>query len=146
MTPLDKLFSFPMVLVHAEDEDMNSRLGLPSNSNDEDKYEIIEGEAEYPYYDFVGIEDRWLPGRRYLDEARSGSFTGCAVKFANVPQILCPLPKEEFKKRLGDFIENINIKIKQEDQKSISTMRLLSADEAKKIAQVLKGDEDSNDE
>lgn len=109
----DKLFCFPILMVYME-EDENKRLGLPSN---EEERKIIRGEAEYPYYDFIGVEDRWTPTKESLENAMDGQFDACVVKFANVPQMLVPWTKAKFKREYDKFVEVV--KSRNEEQPTI---------------------------
>lgn len=111
----DKLFCFPFLMVYKEEDDeKNKILGLPSN---EEERIIIRGEAEYPYYDFIGVEDRWVPTKESLENATNGEFDACVVKFANVPQMLVPWTKAKFKREYDKFVEVV--KSRNEEQSTI---------------------------
>lgn len=105
------LFTFPIVMVDGENEERKEREMerdsnlVPNQEPIEIEYDIVEGVAEYPYYDFVGIEDRWLPTKKSLRRAMRQKFDACIVRFDNVGQFLVPLTKEEFKERFRVFSE-----------------------------------------
>jgi len=111
MNVIDKLFRFPILMINMQDEERKNRLGLPSDDSEE--VEVITGEAEYPYFDFIGIEDRWIPNSESLKNAFLDKFDACVVKFANVPQMLVPWNKGKFKKEFSKFIQTIE---KKEDE------------------------------
>lgn len=103
---LDELFAFPTVMIDGDNEERKMRnkpdLGLPSEE-EEEEYDIVYGEAEYPYWDFVGIEDRWLPTTESLQLAMTGKFEACIVRFLHAGQILVPWTKKKFKAELAKF-------------------------------------------
>lgn len=101
--PLDKLFRFPSIMLDSDNEERRKKLGLPG----EEDAEIIRGESEYPYYDFVGICDRWLPTQDSFSRAKEGEFDACYVTFSNVGTILVPWNKEKFKKKFNEFIASL---------------------------------------
>lgn len=110
---LDELFPFPMVMIDGDNEERKIKnkeqdelLGLKKNEEeDEEDYDIVFGEAEYPYWDFIGIEDRWLPSKESLEQALQGKFDACIVRFLHAGQILVPWSKSKFKKELRKFAE-----------------------------------------
>lgn len=106
----DDLFTFPIVMVDAENEERKEKdeekFGtIPGKEQEPNEYDIIYGEASYPYYDFGGFEDRWLPTRRSLQRALRKKFDACIVRFNDVGQFLVPMNKEEFKKKIDEFAE-----------------------------------------
>lgn len=117
---LDKLFKFPIVRLDEESEEKKRKLDLPS---EEGEAEPIFAEAEYPYYDFVGIEDGWLPTKHSLEEAKQGNFDSCIVKFNNVSIMLVPWTKEKFKKQLKKFVESLK-KEEENEQHDIPIIRI----------------------
>lgn len=146
MTILDKLFRFPIILVNVEnkgalDKEREINLGL-SSSNEE--LDILRGFAEYPYYDFVGIEDRWMPNEKSLTDARDEEFDACAVKFANLPQLLVPWTKQRFKTELSEFIEYVR-KRERDEQTSSQNLRVITQEQAKKIESILREDGKNSD-
>ena len=105
---LEDLFVFPVILIDGrnEEEKMNmSETERLAKEEEEDELDIIYGEAEYPYFDFVGIEDRWIPDKDSFKKALKGKFNGCLVKFNNVGMLLVPWTREKFKQELSAFIE-----------------------------------------
>lgn len=113
---LDDLFVFPVILVDGRNEEIKAAdkskeelLGLAAEP--EEELDIIYGEAEYPYYDFVGIEDRWEPDTASFEKALKGKFNASLVKFTNVGHLLTPWNRAKFKSELGAFIK------KKEDEK-----------------------------
>lgn len=107
---IDDLFEFPTIMIDMQDEkesemSQSERLGIKIEGEEEKEIELVYGIAEYPYYDFVGIEDRWIPNKESYRNARKGKFDACLVKFSGVGHLLVPIPKKEFKKMLTEFIE-----------------------------------------
>ena len=119
-----------------QDEEKNKNL-FPSE--EEEELDTLNGEAEYPYYDFIGIEDRWLPENDGLERARGSDFNACAVKFANIPQLLVPWSRQEFKKNLRDFIEDLAEKKRKERAESVSLVQHLNPEMSEKITSILLG-------
>lgn len=107
MLNIEKLFKFPILMIDTEGEERRKRL---SSSYEDSDPEIIYGEAEYPYYDFVGIEDRWIPKSDSLENAKIGEFDACVVKFNNVAPMLVAWSKDKFKKEYIKFVEKIKEK------------------------------------
>lgn len=102
---LDRLFAFPVIMFDAENEEHKRKLGLPGD----EEIDMIEGEVEYPYHDFNGIGERWLPTEESLQRAKKGKFDACSVTFINVGTLLVPWTKDKFKRELKKFIESLNI-------------------------------------
>jgi len=104
---IDDLFPFPVILIDGRNEEEKNResdrLGIASE--EEDELDIIYGEAEYPYFDFIGIEDRWIPDKESFKKALKGKFNGCLVKFSGIGMLLVPWNKEKFKSELTSFIK-----------------------------------------
>lgn len=101
---LDNLFKFPILMVDAADAEKNKNL-RPSYEDDE--LDIIIGEAEMPYQDFVSILDRWMPNRESLERAREGDFDACYVTFQGSGSFLVPWKKERFKKEFVKFVSGL---------------------------------------
>jgi hypothetical protein len=123
---LQELFRFPIVMIDGDNEDRKQadqqRLGLPTVEEEED-YDMVFGEAEYPYWDFIGLEDRWLPSKESLDKALAGDFDACIVRFMNVGQLLVPWSKKKFKEKLLKFTleyEQTNPKGEKKDVKILT--------------------------
>lgn len=104
---IEDLFPFPVILIDGRNEESKhseaDRLGIAKEEDDD--LDVIYGEAEYPYFDFIGIEDRWLPDKESFNRAMKGKFNGCLVKFANIGMLLVPWSKEKFKEELMAFID-----------------------------------------
>ena len=104
----EDLFTFPIVMVDGENEERKERendiLGSRQEP-DEVEYDIVYGEASYPYYHFVGFEDRWLPTQRSLARALKQKFDACIVRFDNIGQFLVPMSKDKFAEQLELFAE-----------------------------------------
>lgn len=113
---LEQLFKFPVVTIDGDNEDRKeakrNRLNLPKDEESLE-YDIIFGEAEYPYWDFIGVEDRWLPTEESLAKALDGRFNTCIVRFANVGQLLVPWSKKKFKAELIKFAEEYEANFKK---------------------------------
>lgn len=104
---LDDLFSFPIIMVDGDNEEkkqeQNSKLGLDQELGEVD---IIEGEAECPFHDFVSVSDRWKPTDKSFDLALGGKFDACYVIFAQSGTYLVPWTKKKFKTELKKFIDS----------------------------------------
>jgi len=106
LDPIEKLFAFPIVMVDGakEDEKEQRRRDL---SIDMDDVEMIIGEAECPYYDFVSVTDRWLPTEESYAHAQDNAFDACSVYFAQSGTFVVPWNKERFKRELKKFIQSL---------------------------------------
>lgn len=100
---IEDLFAFPIIMVDGDAEDKKDILGLPNDSD----IDIITGEAECPYYDFVSVCDRWLPTEDSLDKAMNKEFEACGVTFMQSGSFIVPWPKAKFKKELAKFISKL---------------------------------------
>ncbi len=142
---LEDLFPFPVILIDGRNEEAkhadHDRLGI--SKEEEDELDIVFGEAEYPYFDFVGIEDRWIPDKSSFQKALKGKFNGCLVKFANVGMLLVPWNKEKFKTELAAFIEKREGGKKDEaptEPKKVTVIKFTP----EMLAQMVKAGEDQN--
>jgi hypothetical protein len=107
---LEEFFKFPIVMIDGDNEERKvkdkQRFGdLPQAGEESEEYDMVFGEAEYPYWDFIGIEDRWLPSKESLQKALDNRFEACIVRFANVGQLLVPWTKKKFKAEILKFGE-----------------------------------------
>lgn len=125
---LEDLFVFPVILVDgrneeikAADKDKEKLLGL--SDEPEEELDIIYGEAEYPYYDFVGIEDRWEPDTASFEKALKGKFNASLVKFTNVGHLLSPWNRAKFKTELAAFIKRKEEDKKDDDPKKVTIVK-----------------------
>lgn len=139
---LKDLFEFPTIMVDGENEERKQaeqeRLALDDK---EKEYDIVEGKAEYPYFDFIGIEDRWLPTQESLDRALRGKFDACIVKFTNIPQLLVPWTRSKFKREMQKFIdEREKTEEKEEVLKDITVLKL-TPDMLKEIVKKVEDNE-----
>lgn len=117
-----ELFKFPIVMIDGDNEERKSAsnrlMGMGIGEEGvPDEYDIIYGEAEYPYWDFIGIEDRWIPSKASAENAMNGKFDACFVKFANVGHILVAWPRKKFKAELKKFIEEYEKEEKEKKEK-----------------------------
>lgn len=139
---LETLFPFPIIQVDRDNEEKKQRLALPSD--EKSGYDIVYAEAEYPYHDFIGIEDAWIPSdEKSFEEAKEGIFNVCMVKFVNIPQLLVPWSKKKFKDKLKAFID----KLHKEDENEPEVVALqITPDQLKslltKIEEDAKGKKD----
>ena len=101
----EDLFTFPIVMVDGENEERKEKNNNLYGKEDEPEYDIVYGEAAYPYYDFVGFEDRWLPTQRSLQRALKQKFDACIVRFANIGQFLVPMNKSDFRTQIEEFAD-----------------------------------------
>lgn len=134
---LEELFRFPIVMVDIDSEEKKvekkKSMGL-SLDEDEEDYDIIYGEAEYPYWDLIGLEDRWLPSKESLDKALEGRFEACMVRFANVGQLLVPWTKKKFKAEILKFgDEYLKSRPRREPEARQLKVLTLSQDQFEKI-------------
>jgi len=97
---LDDLFVFPIVMVDGDAEERKGALGMG-----EDQVDVIIGEAECLYEDFISVADRWLPTDESLSKAMAGKFDACYVIFDGCGGYVCPWTKTKFKRNLKAFIE-----------------------------------------
>ncbi len=81
----------------------NQALALPT-SDDDNEIDVIIGEAECPYYDFVCVSDRWMPSQKSLEKAMDSKFEACNVVFGQSGNFMVPWPKKKFKRELEKFI------------------------------------------
>lgn len=142
---LDEFFTFPIVMIDGENEERKqqnkTRFGdLPSGEEEDEEYDMVFGEAEYPYWDFIGCEDRWLPSKESLDKAIGGRFDACIVRFVNVGQLLVPWSKKKFKAELVKFANEYEIKHppKVQERKELKILTL-SPEQFKKATEDGKG-------
>ena len=105
MNMLDKLFSFPIVMIDGDNEDRKARTSDIMALDNEQAADMIMGEAECPYYDFVSVTDRWLPNEESFDRALEGKFDACGVIFSQSGTFIVPWNKKKFKRELNKFIE-----------------------------------------
>lgn len=107
---MDELFTFPIINIDGDNEEKKQKekqkFGeLLNKEDDEEQYDIVYGEAEYPYWNFIGVEDRWIPNSESLQKALAGKFDACLVRFLHVGQLLVPWSKKKFKSELQKFAE-----------------------------------------
>lgn len=107
MNMLDKLFVFPIVMIDGDNENRKARTSELTGLDNEQEVDLIIGEAECPYYDFISVTDRWLPTEASLEKALEGTFEACAVEFANSGSFIIPWPKKKFKREFAKFIEGM---------------------------------------
>jgi len=101
-------------------EEEKKRFGeILGQGDDSYEYDIIYGEASYPYFDFIGFEDRWLPTQRSLQRALKQKFDACIVRFDNAGQFLVPMSKEKFKQKIDEFSVERKKDVKEEPKNTI---------------------------
>lgn len=139
---LRNLFKFPTVMVDGENEERKqSKMDMMGEGDME--YDILYGEAEYPYFDFIGVEDRWLPTKQSFEKAMDGRFEACGVRFMNVGERLVPWSKKKFKAELQRFIDEL---IEEErktnaENKDETTVTMTAQDLQTLLAATVKKDE-----
>src|SRR5688572_24963454 len=106
---LEELFTFPVAVIDGDNEEKKLK-GSQLIGDESPPYDIAYGEAEYPYYDFIGIEDRWLPTEKSFQKALDGKFEACVVRFANVGNLLVPWSRKKFKEELIKFTKDYEVK------------------------------------
>ena len=112
----DDLFTFPIVMVDGENEERKEKQQNLYGEIEGPEYDIVYGEAAYPYYDFIGFEDRWLPTQRSLQRALKQKFDACIVRFQNIGQFLVPMNKDKFLESIKAFTEEREKQPEQLDQ------------------------------
>lgn len=139
-----------MILVDGRNEETKTlekeRLGL---QEDEEELDIAIGEAEYPYFDFIGIEDRWVPDKKSFQKALKGKFNACLVKFANVGHMLVPWGKDKFKTEFSAFIksrEEEKEKEEKSDQPKKVTIVKFTPEMISGLMKAAEEDEEKKDE
>lgn len=106
MDILSKLFSFPIVMIDGDNEERKLRQSERTGFGEEEEAELIIGEAEVPFYDFISITDRWLPTSESREKAINGEFEACGVIFANSGSFVVPWTKKRFKRELTKFAKD----------------------------------------
>jgi hypothetical protein len=118
----EDLFTFPIVMVDGENEERKEKQQNLYGADDSPEYDIVYGEAAYPYYDFVGFEDRWLPTQLSLKKALKQKFEACIVRFANIGQFLVPMNKQKFREAIEQFAEEREKQPEEEQPKGNVTI------------------------
>lgn len=121
MDILTKLFRFPIIMIDGDNEERKMEKNKLMDK-EEAEVDIIIGEAECPYYDFVSVTDRWLPTEESLEKALQGTFEACNVIFSQSGPFIVPWTRSKFKKELAKFIE------KQPKQQELPISVLFSKD------------------
>jgi len=113
---LDKLFKFPIVMVDGNKEEEKEKFRKLINKDDEpDEVDIIIGEAEQPYFDLIGITDRWMPDDESFEKAKRSKFNACTVTFMHTGSFVVPMNKEKFKKKFQEFVDSLPKEEETED-------------------------------
>lgn len=107
MTILDKLFKFPIIMVDGEFEDSKREQYEKLAIGNAGTYDLIQGEAECPYYDFLCVSDRWEPKEDSVIKAIEGEFDACLVQFQSCGTYIVPWTKEKFKDKYKKFVESL---------------------------------------
>lgn len=100
---LENLFAFPIVLVDGEEEMKKEERNKMMALDMEDDRDVIIAEAEVPYFDFLGIIDRWGFTRESKNKAKKGVFDHCMVMFLNSGTFIVPWNKNKFKEKISEF-------------------------------------------
>lgn len=141
---LQDLFTFPIVMIDGDNEERKMRnkpdLGIPMEDENQN-YDIVYGEAEYPYFDFIGIEDRWLPTDESFKKALKGRFDACIVRFVNVGQLLVPWSKKRFKEKIEEFAKKYEEENPKEDVSKHIKILTLTPKNAEKLMEEKDGEE-----
>lgn len=135
MNPLQCLFKFPIVMVDGDNEDRKTALALPGDR----EVDIIIGEAECPYSDFISITDRWLPTIDSFNKALDGEFEACFVCFGTSGNFVVPWNKAEFKRKLSKFIEENG------EEKQTYAVKALGKKDLLALANAMQEDEEEED-
>lgn len=118
---LNELFTFPIFMIDGDNEEKKLERKMKDEEllgdAEDEELDIIYGEAEYPYWDFIGIEDRWLPRDESLKKALDGKFEACAVRFLHAGQLLVPWSRKKFKTEFTKFAEEYEAANPRSDRK-----------------------------
>jgi hypothetical protein len=138
---LDALFTFPVVNIDGDNEERKLKENDLLGDNDL-PYDMVFGEAEYPYWDFIGIEDRWLPTTESFNKALDGKFEACMVRFVHAGQLLVPWTRKKFKTEIANFAKEFEESNPQESGKRAELrIMTLTPEQYKKATE----DEDGNE-
>lgn len=107
MNVLEELISFPIVMVDLATEEKKEKESSLFNSQEAVDIDMIYGEAQVPFWDFLCINDRWLPTQDSIDNARSGKFDACSVSFKFSGTYCVPWSKAKFMKHLSEFVDKL---------------------------------------
>ena len=118
---LENLFVFPIVMIDGDEMQEKDKLNALLNKDDDDDLEAIHGEAEVPYFDLVGLVDKWGPNRESKERARRGVFDHCMVIFQTAGIYLSPMSKREFKKKFEEFADK---RVKDDAEKIIQAVKV----------------------
>lgn len=133
---LDELFMFPIVMIDGDNEERKMKDSEILGSDPAADYDIIFGEAEYPYWDFIGMEDRWLPQDESLKKALDGKFDACIVRFLHAGQLLVPWSRKKFRSELVKFATAYEQSNPRQDKKPTELKILtLTPDQYKKATE-----------
>lgn len=151
MEAFKDLFTFPILLIDSENEERKRKTrDILGNKDDEEGYDVAKAEAQYAYYNFRGIEDRWLPSEESFDRALEGKFDACSVIFVHSAPVLVPWPKQKFKDRLAEFARKRQEEMeaeagKKEEKMVVQTSSVpLTPEQAEKIMEILKPKSDGD--
>lgn len=98
---LNTLFKFPIIMVDGEHEEKKAKI------MDDAEMDIIEGTAECPFTDFLGLSDAWYPDEESFKQAlENKKFNACRVHFSQCGSYTVPWTRAKFKKELQSFIDN----------------------------------------
>jgi len=136
---LENLFKFPIIMVDGNKEEEKERemqrLALDNNPREMD---IIVGEAECPYTDFVSVSDRWLPSNEdSFQNALRGKFDACSVYFFQSGTFLVPWTKSKFKRELKKFMDDIPIK----EEQQLPNIKILNVTKDQLLRKLKSGDD-----
>lgn len=104
---LNDLIRFPIVMLDSYHEQKREEYAKGLGLDEEDP-DIVEGEAECPYWDFLCVTDRWLPTKESFEKAKTtGEFDACTAAFSQSGIFCVPMKKKDFLKMLKEFMEKI---------------------------------------
>ena len=104
---LDTLFKFPVIMMDSENEERKELNKDLLGSSENDEIDIIIGEVECPYWDFISVSDRWIPNQTSFQNALNGKFDACGVIFASSGSYTVPWTKDKFKKEFQKFLNKM---------------------------------------
>lgn len=102
---LDTLFTFPIIMVDSDNEEKKEKDKEKMALESDLEADIVIGNVECPYWDFISISDKWLPNKESFENALKGKFDACGVLFSQSGHYLVPWTREKFKKEFKKFVD-----------------------------------------
>ncbi len=124
---LEELFTFPIIMIDGDNEERKEKKqNLLGQDEEEEGFDIVYGEAMYPYWDFIGIEDRWIPNTESLTKAMDGKFEASTVRFLHAGQLLVPWTKKKFIAEFRKFAEAYELANPRAQERKVPELRIMT--------------------